>query len=426
MNQNFDWNQFQPENESIEQNQPDLQNQPSFDWASQPEFKEQEQPKSFIEELPRHASRIGSRIAETLGGIPGDVSKLIESGVFSGLEKIIGFPVTAEMKEDARQKRLPTSSELKEFSQKKTKEFTSPKNKTEQSIDQFVETATGLFGPMKFRKVLGVSLGSQAAKEGLNYLGAGEGAQEAGKLGTMFLLSTINPKGAMNYASNQYKLADNLAKGASIATPEFEKNLLSLQESLKKGITTPAKNIVLKPTEELIGKIKNGKIPVQDLTAAKRDINTLMGDPALLKREKNLLKGLGSYVDKAIKPFEKINPEFSKAYRPANEIYGAISQGNKASNFISKAVGPKSVLGTIAGEVILGHPEFIPGTLATAGAVTLSAKAIDFFTRLSKSPELQKYYSKAMTAALMENTGALRTYSDKIDKFLKENPNNSQ
>jgi hypothetical protein len=420
MNPNFDWNQFQSENESAPQNQT------SFDWSSQPEFKEQEKDKSFIEELPRHASRIGSRIAETLGGIPGDVSKLIESGVFSGLEKITGFPATAEMKEKARQKRLPTSSELKEFSQKHTKEFTSPKNKTEKSIDEFVETAASLFGPMKFRKVLGVALGSQVVKEGLKELGVGESSQEAGKLGTMFVLSSINPKGAMKYASSQYKLADNLAKGASISAPEFEKNLLGLQESLKKGITTPAKNIVLKPTEELIGKIKNGKIPVQDLTAAKRDINTLMGDPSLLKRERNLLKGLGSYVDKAIKPFEKINPEFSKAYRPANEIYGAITQGNKASNFISKAVGPKSVLGAIAGEVILGHPEFIAGTLATAGVVTLSAKAVDFFTRLSKSPELQKYYAKAMTAALSENTGSLRTYSDKIDKFLEENTNNSQ
>ena len=160
-------------------------------------------------------------------------------------------------------------------------------------------------GPMKFRKALGVSLGSQAVKEGINLGGLGEGSQEAGKLGTMFLLSTLNPGGALKYDSSQYKKADLLSKGASIKANHLQEGLKNLSEDLHKGVTTSAKNVVLKPTEELLTKIRDGKIPVQELTSAKRDINTLMGDPALLKRERNLLKDLARQVDKAIIPYEK-------------------------------------------------------------------------------------------------------------------------
>ena len=420
MNPNFDWNQLEPENESIEQSQPIPQNQNSFDWQSQPEFQQEKQEKSFIEEIPRHVSRVASRIVETIGGIPGDVSSLINSGFLYGLEKITGSETPEDLKEILQRTKFPTSSELKKFSQESTKGFTEPQNELEKKGDEIAETLSSLLGPMKFRRALGISVGAQAVKEGLKGLGVGEGKQEAGKLGTMFLLSMVNPNGAMKYASSMYDKADSLIKGASIAAPQFEKNLINLQESLKKGVSTPAKNVVLKPTEELIGKIKNGKIPVQDLTAAKRDINTLMGDPALLKREKNLLKNLGSHIDNAIKPFEKINPEFSKAYRPANEIYGTIMQGNKASNFVKKTLGNKSMLGAIMAEAAFGHPEYIMPTVAGIAGAKGIAKGSDFVTRMSKSPELRAFYTKAMIAAAKEDATALRIYEDKIKDYLEK------
>jgi hypothetical protein len=373
----------------------------------------------WLKESGRHIARIGSRIAETIGGMPGDVQSLIQSGVFAGLEKLTGHKASPEVREEARIKseRSPTTAELRKFSQEATGGFTEPQSDFEKMGDEIVTTAASLLGPMKFRTALGAAVGSQAAKEGLKILGTGEGAQEAGKLGTMFLISTINPKGAMNFASGQYDKANKLAKGASIAAPQLQKDLTALASDLKQGVTTSAKNVVLKPTEELLTKIQSGKIPVQELTAAKRDINTLMGDPALLKRERNLLKTLGASVDKAIKPFEKINPEFSKAYRPANEIYGAVMQGSKASNSLKKILGPKSVMGTLVGEGLLA-PEYILPTAAGAAGIFGAAKTYDFITRVAKSPELQKYYIKGLAAAAAEDSAALRLYEDKLEEAL--------
>lgn len=373
----------------------------------------------YLYETGRHAARLGSRIAETVGGIPGDVSKLIQSGLFAGLESLTGMKIPEAVKESKRQ-RFPTSSELKEKSQEISGGYTAPQNDIEKSFDEVSETVAGLLGPMKFRKALQVGVGSSLAKEGIKALGYGETPQEAGKLGTMFLLSTMNPGGAMKYASAQYEKANALSKGASVTAKSMESNLKPFVQELKKGVSTPSKTAVIRPTEELLNKISNGKIAVQDLTSAKRDLNTLMKDPALLKREKKLLKVLSKEIDKAIMPFEKIKPEFSKAYRPANEIYGAVMQGNKASEFVKNILGNKSVLGAIAGEAFLGHPEYIIPTAAGAYGAIKAAKAADFFTRLAKSPELQKYYIRAMSAAAREDVGALRLYADKIEEEFNQ------
>lgn len=372
----------------------------------------------FIYEAGRHAARIGSRIAEVIGGIPGDIDSLIESGVVSGLEKLTGKKVSQEKLREAKKYNLPTTSQIKKFSQEKTQGLTSPQNEIEKSVDDYVEVVASLLGPMKFRRALGVGFGSSVAKEGVKLLGLGEKPQEAAKLGTMVLLSALNPGGALKYASSQFDKANYLSRGASITATNLENNLSSLLKDLKKGVSTSSKNSVITPIEDILSKVNKGKIPVQELTAAKRDLNSLMKDPALLRREKKLLKAVGKQIDTAIKPYEMLNPAFSKAYRPANEIYGAVTQGTKAYDFIRKNLGGKSILGAALGEVALGHPEYVVPTIAGAGAAMGLAKTGDFFIRLAKSPELQKYYTKALSAAAVEDLPALRFYSNKIEENI--------
>lgn len=377
--------------------------------------------RSGLYEVGRHAARIGSRIAETIGGIPGDVSSLIQSGLITGLNKLGVKPLSEEQEALYRKQRTPTTAELKEFSQEKTKGLTKPQNEAEKFGDEVAQTAASLIGPMKFRRALGVAMGSELAKEGTKVLGLSEGPQEAAKLGTMFMLTALNPGGAMKYASQQYQKANELAKGVSIGVPSLTNNLGNMLQELGKGIPTAPKNVVIKSIEDTLAKVKDGKMLVQDLTAAKRDLNTIMKDPSLLTREKKLLKGVSKEVDNAIKPYERINPEFTKAYRPANEIYGAVMQGTKAYDFIRKGLGTKSFLSTILGEAVLGHPEYMLPTASAAVGVLGSAKTADFFMRLTKSPQLQKYYTKTLAAAASEDLPALRIYAEKLEDEFNRN-----
>lgn len=370
-------------------------------------------------ETGRHATRIASRIAETVGGIPGDAQSLIQSGLFAGMEKL-GVPASEDFKKYIKETSLPTTAELKEKSIKHSKGFTEPQDEAERAGDEIASTLSALVGPMKFRKALGAAVGGQIAKEGLKISGLGDTAQEAGKLGTMFMISAMNPGGALKYASSQYEKADAIAKGASVAANGFSSKLSALEKNLKKGFDTGSKTAVLKPTQQLLSKINNGKIGVSELTAAKRDISTVIKDPALLKRERKLLKLLGKHIDDAIKPFEQARPEFKKAYRPANEIYSAVMEGTKASDFIKRHIGTKSVIGAALGEVALGHPELVAPTAAAAAGVIGGAKAVDFATRIAKSKELQKYYLKGLSAAAAEDAAALRLYEDKLQEKLKD------
>lgn len=407
--------------ESIPSKESNVSEEQSEDPFSQVRIKKVEG-TPWLYEGGRHAARVASRIAETIGGIPGDIQNLIQSGVFAGLEKLTGKEISEEERKKAREfsEVSPTSSELKTFSEETTKGFTSPQNESEKIGDEYVQTLSSLLGPMKFRKALGIAAGSQAAKEGLKILGTSEGTQEAGKLGTLFLLSLYNPGAAMKFASSQYNKANLLSKGASVNASKLQNDLTQLSKNLELGVSTPGKNVVMKPAEELLKKIKNGKIPVEELTSAKRDLSSLMGDPVVLKREKKLLKTLGKTIDDAIKPFEKINPEFKKAYRPANEIYGAIQEGDKITKYIRKNIGAKSVIGSLLAETALGHPEAIIPTLGSAVALYNTAKGVDFFTRLAKSPELRKFYSKALISAAKEDVGALKFYSNKIDELVEK------
>ncbi len=236
------------------------------------------------------------------------------------------------------------------------------------------------------------------------------------------MLTALNPGGAIKFASNQYQKAQALSKGASIKVTNFKSNIENLKNDLQKGVTTTSKNAVIKPIDDLLDKMKNDKMLVHDLTAAKRDLNTIMKDPQLLTREKKLLRVVGKEIDNAIKPYEMTNPAFRNAYRPANEIYGAVMQGTKAYDFIKKGLGTKSILGSVIAETALGHPEFIIPTLAGAGGVAGLAKASDFFVRLAKSKELQKYYTKAISAAVKEDLPALRVYAEKIEEEFNEIP----
>ena len=93
-------------------------------------------------------------------------------------------------------------------------------------------------------------------------------------------------------------------------------------------------------------------------------------------------------------------------------------QGNKASNFVTKTLGSKSVIGAVIAETMLGHPEAILPTAGVAVGALGAAKGADFFMRMAKSPELQRFYIKAMAAAAAQDAPALRLYEDKIEEFI--------
>lgn len=409
----------QIKNEVPTQNQNDNSENPFTKYA----LNKSEENESFLSQIPRHAARISSRIAETIGGTPGDIQDLIQSGVFAGLEKLTGHKASPELRKEAaiKSERAPTSSELKELSESSTKGFTKAHGIKEELGDEFASTVASLLGPMKFRKALGISALGVGAKQSLKLLGLGETSQEFGKIGTMIVSSMINPKGVKQLYDNYYNEALRLApEEARVSAKPLEKSLNSLKKSLSEGLDAPTEEAVLKVVKKATDKIQDGQVSVREMMASNRSLNEIMGDPEFLKRAKNLFPELKNGINKTLQQYE--NPEFLKNWKSANEAFGGFYESQKLSRFIEQRLGIKPIkhaLFTAAGETIVGYPEAIIPTIGLAAGGYAGIKGLELMQRIFANPTLRKYYGEVLTNAAKENSIAMNKAAEKLDKKLR-------
>ncbi len=394
------------------------------------QYRIQKQDDSFVSQIPRHAARIGSRVVETIGGIPGDIQDLIQAGVFFGLEKAFGRKVTPQMRKEAAilSERAPTSGELKEASEKVTKGFTKAETETEELIDEYATTVASLLGPMKFRKALGVAALGVGAKKGIETLGFKEGTQEAGKLGTMLISSMFNPKGVKQLYSNYYNEARKLApEGTLVSAKPLENKLSKLRKKLTEGIEAPSEKAVLDDLEKVAGKIKDGKVDIREMMSTNRSINERMGDPALLIRGKNLYPELKEAVNDSIKLYH--NPEFLKNWKSANEAFGGVYESQKLSRYIMRHLGnrpiEKAIFASIA-ETFAGYPEAVLPTIGASIGAFAGVKGIELMKRIQLNPTLRKYYGEVLLNGIKKNSVEMIKSAKKLEKELNKNQSSSK
>jgi hypothetical protein len=428
MTAQFDWNNFESVNpqksnvnqpnqsKNIENSQEQIEKpqQNTFDWGQfesspNPNQKSKED-ESFLQKSGRHLARSASRVGEVIGGIPGDVIKLAKSiPEISGLPK--REPTFLQKKGKELLEKIPGSHELREFTKNYFEGFTEPQDKYEKIADDVIEDIASLAGPGKFKKALYISLGANAVKQGLDKIGVDESKQNAGKLGTMFALSMVNPKGIQKFYKNKYDIVKKTTPNINVSVPNLEKDLTGLENVLKKGVSVPTKTAVLRPIEELKGKIKNGSIPADELVQARFDVNNLMGDPELLKYGEHQLPKLSKSINESIQGSKELGKEFKKNFLEADQAYSALHQSKKASRFLSTLHPVKSSLVAAMIEGI-HYPQAILPTAAGLGAGFSIVKAYELMQRVNANATMRKYYVNMMKSALDENKiTALRNFN---------------
>jgi hypothetical protein len=449
MTAQFNWDQFEPVNsknsypkqssiesqenlnpQNIQQN-PQEQKNTQFNWDQfEPvQNKQPEKEEGFLQKTGRHIARSASRVAETIGGIPGDVVKLAKS-VGESLPETPEFakrePSFIQKKGKELLEKIPGSQEIREFTKDYFKGFTEPQNETEKIVDEVVEDFASLVGPGKFKRALYLSLGANAVKQGLNTIGADENKQNVGKLGTLFALSMVNPKGVQNYYKKKYDIVKKTTPNINLHVPGLEKDLSALETTLQKGVSVPTKTAVLKPIEELKSKIKNGSIPAEDLVQARFDINNLMGDPELLKYGKHQFPKLSKAINGSIQSSPALSKDFKKTYLEADQAYAALHQSKKASRFLAKLHPVKS---SLVGAMIeaIHYPEALVPSIAGLATGFSLVKAYELTQRVNANPTMRKYYVNMVSAALNENkVAALRNMNALEDKLKEEDQKHPQ
>ncbi len=425
MTAQFDWNSFEPLNQKSTKNEDQTQTQQeqqNFDWNQyQTAQKQEKKDEGFLEKTGRHIARSTSRVGEVLGGIPGDIVKIAKSIPDITPEILKREPTFLEKKGKELLEKIPGSQEIREFTKDYFGGFTEPKNEYEKIADDVIEDIASLAGPGSFKKALYLSLGANAVKQGLDKIGVDENKQNAGKLGTMFALSMVNPKGIQNFYKNKYDVVKKTTPNINISVPKLEKDLQGLENILRKGVSVPTKTAVLRPIEELKGKIKNGAIPADELVQARFDVNNLMGDPELLKYGEHQLPKLSKSINESIQGSKELGKEFKKNFLEADQAYSALHQSQKASRFLSKLHPVKSSLVAAMIEGI-HYPEALLPTAAGLATGFSAVKAYELMQRVNANPTMRKYYVNMIKSALDENkVAALRNFNALEEKLKDDN-----
>lgn len=378
------------------------------------------EPSTKLEEFGRHIARTGSRIAETITGFPGDVvnfSKFIAESLPKIPKSLKGKPSFVQEYGKKGLELIPSSNEIKEMSSYLTSGFTDPQGAIEELGDDITSLATSLLipskDPTKFKsllKSLGVAATTKSVGKGIEALGGNEKVKAGAELGTLFLTGLLGKKTADKFVADQYQKAKSkIPQGTMIPTNKLTSSLESIEKELAKGISTGTKNEVKSAIAELRAKASDGAMPVEEIIESYHNINERLTSKKLFDElgtsERKILRHrydiFKDSINEEISQYGKKNPEFYKDWREANQAFATIAQSKKVSNFLQSKLGnlPKHLTGTLAAELLFGHPYAAGATAASAASV----KTGELLYRISKSPKLRQHYLNVISEASKEN-----------------------
>ena len=373
-------------------------------------------------EIERNTAMLTSRAIERVAGIPGDIASL-----FPGSEG----------------KRLPTSSELREKSEKLSLGYTKPKTDAEEKGGEFIgDVASLIAGPLGVSKLgtigraIGIPLAGQIAREGTEKLSGSKKAGEYAKMGTMLLTDLwglrkgIGQGGAKEFG---FKSLDNaekaIPKGAIAKVPALEAGLVNLEHSLKSGVTGPHSDEALRVIKEIKGHIVKGEMEASKFPTIRKDINKIIensqgfkiGGPSKAIRRSSV-KNLDKVKKEIIKAGEdwgkKNSPEFYKGWKEGNEALSVFYKSKQIGDVISKFTKINSLPVRIMLGMEAAHHPLIAiastGAVKTAGAAIKGNIALAY--RFMESPVLRKLYSSVLKEAAKGNAQQASILAQKLDK----------
>lgn len=411
-------------------------------------FVQEEVPKESLgSNIGRQVARGGARALETALGAPRAFGEFLEGIVpEKGIKKLAGAvglkePVEKGLefsKRFAPYKLFPESSQIRENVTKRLfGKSLEPKNEWEQKADELVSDFAALAlpfpgGKIRLLKPALLSLGANAASEGVGRLGGTKKEQEYAKIGTILAGSLIHPKSADKLRNELYsKAREARPSDAKVSSAKLEASAAHLENELLKGDPSAgSKKKSLELINKIRSKIKGNEIDIEELEEFKRNINEARSglyeefktDKLGRKSAKRNLDSVSKLIDRSLNEYGKINPEWEAFYHPANEVHGAIAQSKRVRNWMfrnSKVIG----FPTLAAELGLYHAAGLPGALGGAAVGAAGFGSAELMARIMKSPTLRKHYTNLVGNALKEDAVAVRENLAALDRELRKESN---
>lgn len=379
------------------------------------------------------ALRPSVRAVEQGIGLPGDVFSLINDFIAKPIAEHVLGQKPVEYQETYLGKILPKTSRHAENIKKATGGFFEPKNEYEKFVDDVVQDSVSLLLPFKFKipfkrtakNALALSLGSNLAGEAAKDFTGSEEYGSAAKMGSLFLLSLMNPQSSRKMVSELYKTAESsIPSGTKVNAVDLSNNLNGLKSKVLAGRSAsslaPSEEFVIQESDKILNLIKNGKIDVESAWAAKRSLNEQLNkvlfstpDKMAKGRARHLAKQINGELSTVLDDYANVNKTFKNSFIPAEEAYKVISKSNMVEKFVKDNLAHSPAT--------YGLLHLFGGTIGgLASKAVLPYQSAKILYRINKSPTLRKHYAEATKAALIQNSTIFNRELQKLDKGLQQ------
>lgn len=403
--------------------------------------------EDWLQNAQRNVSRTAASMVSTLFGIPKGVH---EFGKAIGIES----PLSGLLD------KLPSTQDIRSRIDTQTQGLTVPRSSGEEVSDEVFSTFTNLMTggtraisqgasrlPPALRSIanlsrkLGMSVGAEAAKEGVKLYGGGETAQELSKMGSLLLMGLTLPRlsGEANptaYLENIYKERDALIPSGTMVTPTgLQNNIQNFLTKLSATGPTPAKNQAIGPMREFLNQISDRAVSMEDMIEMYRNVNRnragVMAKDIGAQGAREGRRIWGEFANMFNESIEgnlgAISPQALSLHRNAQSGWETLLRSQTASQYIMDKLKNKPLqtgIASLFGGGIFYNPTAALSTASAAAGSAGLVKGTEMAYRFMQNPTLRRYYMDVVNNALVENaagtTKALKSLDDAYAKELKD------
>jgi len=280
--------------------------------------------------------------AGALGAIPSATSLLASGGQWLSEQLSPEDVGTREFLEKIKgAAELATPEKLQEYASKLTGGYLEPKGRFQKGVSEVTQDIGSIVG-------LGGSLGAgariatlgNAAKQSVKQLGGSEGIAETAKLVGMM----TSPLFRFNKIESLYKtLYSGVRKSIDPKSVTPSRGIYDaakeVMEVASKGGSVPYKNSTRRFANSVALKIKNKRIPIEELWEFKKDLNEITTRGVFASRKRAILKPLEKAIRKSLNAYGKRNKKFGYALKNADTLFGIQKGLPLLDKAINKAVG---------------------------------------------------------------------------------------
>ncbi len=343
--------------------------------------------------------------------------------------------------EPGNQQILPTSENLKEFSQKATQGYTEPKTPGEKKFQGFTEGVGSTISGRTFRNptVKSIALNNilipaaaDVTKEIVEDLGFGKDKANMAKMAVWFPLSLAANVDASKFAANLMNRGRNGFNPSLTAnTPRYKSSIDNVSKNMLQG--DPRSSLAQQQLAGINNDISNGQLSIKDLMTRYDAINAAKRDRGLfalnVRDRKVAIKSIDQVRDavrEEIQHLGQSNPQALQDWQNGVRAFSTIHRSQAISNTVEKwAKGPYSKLLSGPAAALFGVGSY-GGAKAPliAGPAAVGAPALyktgQVVYRMWNDPRLANYYWRAVGAAQSENLPAFMNNYNKLNTELEK------